>query len=48
LTGYNSNKLEDLSDVTINVPSNDTQRIQESHIMIGQILCGLLEEDLLS
>ena len=48
LTGDNSNKLKDLSNVTINVPSNDTQRIQESHIMIGQILCSLLEEDLLS
>ena len=48
LTGYNPNKLKDLSDITINVPSKDTQRIQESHIMIGQILCGLLEENLLS
>lgn len=48
LTGYNSNKLKNLSDLTINVPSKDTQRIQESHIMIGQILCGLLEENLLS
>ena len=48
LTGYNSNKLKNLSDLTINVPSKDTQRIQESHIMIGQILCDLLEENLLS
>ena len=48
LTGYNPNKLKDLSDITINVPSKDTQRIQESHIMIGQILCDLLEENLLS
>ena len=48
LTGCAPNKLDNLSDVTINVPSNDTQRIQESHIMIGQILYGLLEKDLLS
>ena len=36
-----------IADVTINVPSKDTQRIQESHIMIGQIICSLLEKDLL-
>ena len=47
LTGENSGKMKNLADMTINVPSLDTQRIQEGHIMIGQILCGLLEEDLL-
>ena len=47
LTGEKSGKLENLADVTINVPSKDTQRIQESHIMIGQIICSLLEKDLL-
>ena len=47
LTGEGSGKLENIADVTINVPSKDTQRIQESHIMIGQIICGLLEKDLL-
>jgi D-sedoheptulose 7-phosphate isomerase len=47
LTGEGSGKLENIADVTINVPSKDTQRIQESHIMIGQILCGLIEKDLL-
>jgi D-sedoheptulose 7-phosphate isomerase len=47
LTGEGSGKLKNIADVTINVPSKDTQRIQESHIMIGQILCGLIEKDLL-
>jgi D-sedoheptulose 7-phosphate isomerase len=47
LTGGGSGKLKNIADVTINVPSKDTQRIQESHIMIGQILCGLIEKDLL-
>jgi len=47
LTGERSGKLEGIADVTINVPSKDTQRIQESHIMIGQIICSLLEKDLL-
>jgi D-sedoheptulose 7-phosphate isomerase len=46
-TGRSGGKLQGLSDISINVPSEDTQRIQESHIMIGQILCGLMEDDLL-
>ena len=33
-----------LADVTIFVPSENTQRIQECHIMIGQIICGLIEK----
>ena len=47
LTGEGSGKLKNIADVTINVPSKDTQRIQERHIMIGQIICGLIEKDLL-
>ncbi len=43
LTGKTGGKVSSLADVTIFVPSENTQRIQESHIMIGQILCGLLE-----
>ena len=46
LTGKTGGNLDGVADVTINVPSNNTQRIQESHIMIGQILCSLLELDL--
>ena len=36
--------MKNLADVTIFVPSEDTQRIQESHIMIGQIICSLVED----
>ena len=43
LTGKTGGNLGGVADITIKVPSNDTQRIQESHIMIGQILCSLLE-----
>ena len=43
LTGEKGNKMDGLAEVTICVPSTDTQRIQEGHIMIGQILCGLIE-----
>ena len=43
LTGITGGKLDGIADVSIKVPSDNTQRIQESHIMIGQILCSLLE-----
>jgi D-sedoheptulose 7-phosphate isomerase len=36
-------KLQDLCHVSINVPSTRTATIQESHIMIGHILCSLIE-----
>jgi len=43
LTGEKSSLLETLSDFCIKVPSSDTPRIQESHILIGHILCELVE-----
>jgi phosphoheptose isomerase len=46
LTGRPSGKLPALSDVTIAVPAEVTQFIQEAHIMIGHILCDLVEQSL--
>ncbi len=43
-TGANGGQMKDISDYLINVPSVDTPRIQESHIMIGHIICELVEE----
>ena len=43
-TGENGGKLKELSDCCLNVPSNDTPRIQECHIMVGHILCDLVEQ----
>ena len=43
-TGEHGGKMKELSDFLINVPSNDTPRIQESHIMLGHIMCQLVEE----
>jgi D-sedoheptulose 7-phosphate isomerase len=43
-TGLTGGILKSLSDHLINVPSADTPRIQESHIMIGHIICQLTEE----
>ncbi|MBK7633401.1 MAG: D-sedoheptulose 7-phosphate isomerase [Saprospiraceae bacterium] len=45
-TGNSGGNLKEYSDILINVPSNDTPRIQESHIMIGHIICQLVEENI--
>jgi D-sedoheptulose 7-phosphate isomerase len=42
-TGSSGGKMRDLADILINVPSIDTPRIQESHIMIGHIICEIVE-----
>jgi D-sedoheptulose 7-phosphate isomerase len=46
LTGATGGKLKDLCDYLLNVPSKDTPRIQESHIMVGHIICELVEKNL--
>lgn len=43
-TGASGGNMKPLSDYLINVPSTDTPRIQESHILIGHIICQLVEE----
>jgi D-sedoheptulose 7-phosphate isomerase len=45
-TGQTGGKLKLLCDKIIAVPSTDTPRIQECHIMIGHIICQLVEERL--
>lgn len=42
-TGESGGKMVDVSDYLIAVPSTDTPRIQESHILIGHIICELVE-----
>ena len=44
LTGGSGGKMAQIADVGIIVPSDSVQRIQESHIAIGHILCDLLEQ----
>ena len=43
-TGMGGGVMKSLSDYLLNVPSTDTPRIQESHIMLGHIICQLVEE----
>ena len=44
-TGINSGKMDDLCP-TIKVPSSKTEKIQECHIMIGHIICSLIENEI--
>jgi D-sedoheptulose 7-phosphate isomerase len=46
LTGETGGKLKAVSDFLFNVPSTDTPRIQESHALIGHIICELIESKL--
>lgn len=43
-TGESGGKMKDLSDYLFNVPSKDTPRIQEAHMLIGHTICQLVEE----
>lgn len=43
LTGATGGAMKAQSDILLNAPSTDTPRIQESHIMIGHIVCELVE-----
>lgn len=42
-TGATGGKMKPLCDFLLNVPSEDTPRIQESHILLGHIICQLVE-----
>ena len=46
LTGQGGGKLSELCDLMIMVPSRNTARIQESHIMIMHVVCSLVEKSL--
>ena len=43
-TGESGGAIKELSEYFFNVPSTNTPRIQESHIMLGHIICELVEE----
>ncbi len=44
LTGISGGKMKSISDILINIPSDDTPRIQEAHILVGHIICELVEK----
>ncbi|CAN7742672.1 D-sedoheptulose 7-phosphate isomerase [Paenibacillus sp. LjRoot153] len=46
LTGESGGSMAALCDICIRIPSQETPRIQEAHIMIGHILCAIVEESI--
>jgi len=46
LSGLNGGEMQSLCNVMINIASKDTARIQEAHILVGHIICQLIEEKL--
>ena len=46
MAGESGGKMKELVDVLINVPSGDTPRIQEAHILIGHIICEQVEKNI--
>ena len=46
LTGSSGGKISQLCDLCLKIPSDDTPRIQEAHILIGHIICSIIENSL--
>ena len=46
LTGGDGGKIKELCRYLVQIPSADTPKIQEAHIIIGHIICQLVEKDL--
>jgi D-sedoheptulose 7-phosphate isomerase len=46
LTGETGGKMKEYCDYLINIPSTDTPRIQETHILVGHIICESVEASL--
>lgn len=46
LTGGTGGKLKPLGDISVSIPSFNTQRIQEGHITVAHIVCELVEDDM--
>jgi D-sedoheptulose 7-phosphate isomerase len=46
MTGETGGEMKNHCDVLINVPSKDTPRIQEAHILVGHIICQLVESEI--
>lgn len=43
MTGETGGKMKDISKFLINIPSKDTPRIQECHILLGHVMCEIVE-----
>jgi D-sedoheptulose 7-phosphate isomerase len=48
LTGIHPRDMGEFADVSLKVPSSHTPQIQEGHLVLGHLLCGMVEKQLLS
>jgi len=48
MTGKDGGKIGEMADISLTVPSSDTPRIQEAHIVMGHIICDIVEKLLTS
>jgi len=48
LTGQSGGRMRQLCDICVSVPSDQTNHIQEMHIAIGHMICGVVEQRLFS
>lgn len=46
LTGSNKGRADEIADYCIKIPSKNTARIQESHILVGHIICEIIETNM--
>ncbi len=46
LVGRDGGEMAKVADIALVVPSNSTPRIQESHILIGHIICAIIEKEI--
>ncbi len=46
LTGRDGGEMAKIADIALVIPSNSTPRIQESHILIGHIICDIIEKEI--
>lgn len=46
MTGETGGKMREICKFLLNIPSKDTPRIQESHILLGHILCEIVEANM--
>ena len=45
LTGKDGGELKEICDHCLVIPSNNTARIQEAHILIGHMICEIVDEE---
>jgi D-sedoheptulose 7-phosphate isomerase len=46
-SGYNGGEMDKVSDINLIVPSDNTPRIQEMHILFGHIICQIIDDELI-